>query len=143
MSSDTPGEVLIVDADASIRGLLSALVQRIPRKPVAAADGKQALDLLEASKFEAVILDLLVPEVSGHDVLAWLAERSPQMLPHVVVLTTGKWTPTGELAKVAAVLRKPFAIDELLAALALCSGANKSGDRLHESNRPPEDQQVQ
>lgn len=142
MPPDHPGEVLIVDADPSIRGLLSALVQRIPRRPVTAADGKQALDLLQQRRFEAVILDLLVPEVSGRDVLASLATSSPDLLPKVVVLTTAKWTPPPELGDVAAVLRKPFAIDELLAALSTCCENEQSGDRSIGCNRPPEDQQV-
>lgn len=141
MSPATPGEVLIVDADASIRGLLCALVQRIPRRPVTAADGKQALDLLRQRRFDAVVLDLLVPEVSGRDVLASLATSSPDLLPKVVVLTTGRWMPPAELGGIAAVLRKPFAIDELLAALSTCCENGKSGDRSI-SNRSPEDQQV-
>lgn len=142
MSPDSPGEVLIVDADPSIRGLLSALVQRIPRRPVTAVDGKQALELLAQRHFEAVIIDLLLPEVSGRDVLAWVATNSPEMLQKVVVLTTGRSTPAAELAPVTAVIRKPFAIEDLLAALSTCCGEKKSGDRPIRSNRPPEDQQV-
>lgn len=142
MSPPAHGEVLIVDADASIRGLLCALVQRIPRRPVTAADGKRALELLAQRRFDAVILDLLVPEVSGHDVLMWLATSSRDTLPKVVVLTTGRWTPPAELAGVAAVLRKPFAIDELLAALSTCCEEKKSGDRSARSDRSPDDQQV-
>lgn len=118
-----PGEVLIVDADASIRGLLSTLVKRLPRRPVLAGDGHIALELLSSRDFDAVILELMLSGVSGLDLLVLLGKSKPHVLPRVVVVTTSPpahWSQCREIARVAAILRKPFAIDELQKVLRRC-----------------------
>lgn len=114
--------MLIVDADAPIRGLLATVVRRLPRHPVLAADGQRAIELLSASVFDAVILELLVSGKGGDDILAHIAETQPQLLPRVIVVTTATNLDrsSGILASVAAVLRKPFAVDELQSVLRSC-----------------------
>jgi DNA-binding response OmpR family regulator len=127
-----PGEVLIVDADAPIQGLIATLVRRLPRRAVVAADGESAMKLLSSREFDAVIMDLFLAGVSGSEILAYIGRTDPQLLPRVIIVTTLTTVDRskGELASVAAVLRKPFAIDELQRVLrACCDGRKKSGDQ--------------
>lgn len=121
-STSKTGEVLIVDADAPIRGLLATVVKRLPRRPVLAADGPRAIELLSTCAFDAVILELLLSGTSGQDILAYIATTQPQLLPRVIVVTTSTRLDrsSGALASVAAVLRKPFAVDELQRVLRSC-----------------------
>lgn len=129
--STKPGEVLIVDADAPIRGLLSTLVRRLARKPVVAGDARHAIELLSSHEFDAVIMELILAGMSGSAVLAHIGKTNPKLLPHVIVVTTAPTVDrcSGELASVAAVLRKPFAIDELQRVLRECCIDGKSGDQ--------------
>jgi DNA-binding NtrC family response regulator len=120
MSSSAPGDILIVDGDPSIRGLLQVLIQRMGHRAVVAADGRAALELLGAYSFHAVVLDLRLPGMSGNDVLAQLAQEQPALLPKIVVTTTGTTVRDGLFRDVAAILRKPFQIDQMVSELRRC-----------------------
>lgn len=125
------GEVLIIDADASIRGLLATLVKRLPRRPVLADDGNRAMELLSSSReFDAIILELMLTGLSGLDLLSYLGRARPELLGRVVVVTTTPKTEWcgNEITRVAAILRKPFAVDELQSVLRRCC-EQKSGDQ--------------
>jgi DNA-binding NtrC family response regulator len=120
MSTPALGEVLVADGDPAIRSLLSVLVKRMARRAVPANDCGTALELIATHDFDGAVIDLRLPCEQGTDVLAAIAERAPDQLPRVVVITTAKWRPTAELAPVAAVLQKPFALDDLTGALQAC-----------------------
>ena len=111
------GTILIVEDDPPTQMLLETLMQRSGYDYVSAGNGAEAIDLLSKREFTAVILDLMMPEVGGFDVIDFLA-REPRRLP-VIVCTAAGVDKTAELAPgvVGAVLRKPFDIDELMATL--------------------------
>jgi len=120
-------EVLVADGDASVRSLLSVIVRRLPANPTLAADGRQALELLVARPFDAVVMDLLLPEVEGSVLLEFLANERPELLRRVVIVTTSPdqlWRRIRHAASIAAVIRKPFALEELRdSLLACCNGS--------------------
>ncbi|HYC58985.1 MAG TPA: response regulator [Thermoanaerobaculia bacterium] len=123
MSSSKRGHVLIADSDASIRGLLSAIVQRLGCEPVVAADGRAAAELIEAKTFAAAVVDLHLPQMTGMELLHVVARTQPELIPRTVVTTTGRTEREGQLKDVAAVLRKPFSLDDLMAELQRCGAA--------------------
>jgi CheY-like chemotaxis protein len=109
--------VLIVDEDAAIRTLLTAILHRSGYDCVQARDGHEALALLDGgSSFHAVILDLLMPGVTGYQVL----ERMPPcMQRRTIVLTAAgeKQRLAVDLTRVHALIRKPFELDQLIHAI--------------------------
>lgn len=112
--------MLIADSDASIRGLLAAIVHRLGRKPVMAEDGRVAAELLAAQTFEAAVLDFRLAQKSGVELMRLVAEKQPDLVRRTVIITTGRAERDGTLPEVAAVLRKPFAVDELMKTLQKC-----------------------
>lgn len=127
------GEVLVADGDESIRSLLEVVVRMLPKKPILAADGRSAMELLSSRSFDAVVMDLMLPELSGADVLMWMSRTDPNLLPRCVVVTTEpeqRWKRYRETASVAAVLRKPFSIDDLQGNLRLCCARAEDGQKL-------------
>jgi CheY-like chemotaxis protein len=123
---ETIGEVLVADGDPSIRHLLEVVVRLVSRRAVAAGDGNSVLALLSDRSFDAVVMDLLLPEVSGTTVLERISRDRPELLPRVVLLTTAPpsvWERCPQAKSVGAVLRKPFALDELQKALRDCCDA--------------------
>lgn len=120
MSSSMRGDILIADGDPAIRGLLSAIVQRLERTPVAVADGHEAGRRLASDSFDAILLDLLLPERSGIDLLDALEADDPALLRKVIVLTTLPPDACRHRERICAFLRKPFTLDELTDALLAC-----------------------
>jgi two-component system, OmpR family, KDP operon response regulator KdpE len=72
----TEARLMLVDDDATH---LEALAERLERdgfEVVRAADGKSALDLLDESWPELVVVDLMMPEMSGQDLAARIKARA-------------------------------------------------------------------
>ena len=67
-----PSRILVVDDNASNRDLLSRRLQRQGHTVLQAEDGTIALALVEKEALDLVLLDLMMPGISGYDVLALL-----------------------------------------------------------------------
>jgi class 3 adenylate cyclase/CheY-like chemotaxis protein len=72
-----PSRILVVDDNASNRDLLSRRLQRQGHTVLEAEDGARALALVEKEALDLVLLDLMMPGISGYDVLARL-KRDPR-----------------------------------------------------------------
>jgi class 3 adenylate cyclase len=72
-----PSRILVVDDNASNRDLLCRRLQRQGHSVVQAADGARALALVEVEALDLILLDLMMPGVSGYDVLVRL-KRDPR-----------------------------------------------------------------
>ncbi|MDZ4123529.1 MAG: response regulator, partial [Hydrogenophaga sp.] len=77
--------LLIVEDDELLRDGLSAQLMQAGHRIDTAADGQQALQLLQTVLFDGVVLDLGLPKVDGLTVLRTLRQRLPA-LP-VLILT--------------------------------------------------------
>ncbi|MCI0571382.1 MAG: response regulator [Myxococcaceae bacterium] len=80
---DPARKVLVVDDDADWRGFLRTSLEELGYETHEASDGPGALELLKRERFGVVLLDLLMPGMSGEDVVA----RLPAGAPRVVFLT--------------------------------------------------------
>jgi type II secretory ATPase GspE/PulE/Tfp pilus assembly ATPase PilB-like protein/ActR/RegA family two-component response regulator len=81
-------QVLVVDDDAVIRRLASALLERVPLRVTEADDGPLALAMIESgSELALMILDLDMPSMSGRDVLVRLRSNPSTATLPVIVLT--------------------------------------------------------
>ena len=80
------GRILVADDDSLNSTLLMVSLEEEGFAVETAADGQQALDRLNARPFDILLLDLLMPEVDGYEVLARL-KADPQMrhLPVIVI----------------------------------------------------------
>ena len=82
--TETAGVVLVVDDDSLNRMLLTTNLQQQDYQVASASDGKQALEMLHARSFDVVLLDLLMPEMDGYQVLERMKEDP--VLRHVPVI---------------------------------------------------------
>jgi CheY-like chemotaxis protein len=67
--TEGPGFVLVVDDDAVNRLLLSRALERDGHQVRAVANGLEALQALRDGLFDCVLLDVLMPEMDGYQVL--------------------------------------------------------------------------
>ena len=115
--------VLVVDDDAGIRLLLTTFLRRHGFRVLEASNGREALEAMRAGKTNLVILDLMMPWVSGWDVLRERAD-DPLLQAIAVIVTTAcnnREVISDLLDKgVYTALEKPFDLDVLLTAVTAC-----------------------
>lgn len=108
--------VLVVEDEVNLLTIIKKRLQREYYSVDACADGKEALDFAEVTAYDAVILDIMLPGISGLEVLRKLrAEGNP--VP--VLLLTAKDSIEDRVRGLDLgaddYLVKPFAFEELLA----------------------------
>jgi two-component system chemotaxis response regulator CheY len=78
--------VLLVEDDASIRALLKRSLQRLGLKVFEASNGRAAINFLTNNKPDLVCLDLVLPELSGFDIITLIRRnRRFDALPVLVI----------------------------------------------------------
>jgi CheY-like chemotaxis protein len=122
--------VLIVDDDATLREMYEAYLKAAGFTVVAAQDGKEGLEKAKANKPAIILLDLMMPEMNGIEVLKHLkADNELKAIP-VIVFTAliqdlekqqsfdagaadyvvkTELVPSGMLDKIKALIGKPAA----------------------------------
>jgi PAS domain S-box-containing protein len=107
--------VLIVEDEERVRALLKETFCAAGHQVTEAITGADALKLLDQGKFDLLICDLGLPEISGLHVARWVKEFRPE-LP--VIIATGYsemiTAEDYEKARIDEVIRKPFAVTDLL-----------------------------
>jgi adenylate cyclase len=82
----TPAEVLVVDDTPENRDLLSRRVAKEGHVVTLAENGRVAMEKLRAKAFDLVLLDIMMPEMSGYDVLEQVkADDSLRHIPVIVI----------------------------------------------------------
>lgn len=114
--------ILVVEDDEFMAALVRAMLERQQMRVSCVADGRAALDRLdEAPVFDAVVLDLMLPQVSGLEVLAQLRQRAGWQDTPVLVLSAvdaGDEIARAFAAGASDYVVKPFNPEEFLARLA-------------------------
>jgi len=77
-----PATILVVDSEEINRRLLKAIFKTSPYKILEAHRASEATAMLQSEKIDLVILDLMLPEMSGPELCRWMkAHRSTQLIP--------------------------------------------------------------
>jgi DNA-binding response OmpR family regulator len=114
-------QALIVEDDPAIRKLVEKLLVRKGIEIDTAHDGRQAIDKLRQSKYSVVILDLMIPEVNGFQVIEFVKSNNIKVPIAVVSAVSHQSLANLDLDVVKLVISKPFDVDEFTKAIvALC-----------------------
>jgi len=116
--------ILVVEDDEDLRRLFRTALTLAGFDVVEAGDGMEALRWIDHSPPDLVILDLLLPRVSGLVVQQEIAAHAVTRNIPIVVITGS--TITAHDLQVACFLRKPVSPDQLVDAVRNCltSGSN-------------------
>jgi two-component system response regulator MprA len=82
--------VLIVDDDREIRGSLRNLLAASRFQVHLAASGGEALDLLDRQRFDAAVIDLMMPRLDGIGVMHALLARAEPGRPRVILVRVAR-----------------------------------------------------
>ena len=116
MGHDT--RLLVVDDEDAIRALLLTVLRRRGFLVDTARNGADGMEKLRRCRYAVVLLDMMMPVASGHDVLDAIGKLAPADRPMVIVLTAGGNPRYLDPELVAGTIRKPFDVELLVDTIA-------------------------
>jgi DNA-binding response OmpR family regulator len=126
--------VLVVDDEPSVSDMLCEDLSELRYKCIKASTGEEALRKLSTDNFDAILLDLKLPGISGMDVLKEVKINQPET--RVIVVTAARDAQTAvEAMKVGAVdyITKPFELKRINSSIE--AALDKLVLRNHETTR--------
>jgi CheY-like chemotaxis protein len=92
MSKDSKS-ILVVDDNEDIRSLLSLVLLKEGYEVVLASDGAEALEKIKATKPDLILLDVMMPGLSGLDVLSIIRDDKDKKINEIpIMMITAKST---------------------------------------------------
>jgi class 3 adenylate cyclase len=127
-----PGYCLVVDDNPQNRDILSRLLLRQGHRVESAVNGREALEKIQASSFDMVFLDIMMPEMNGFQVLEHLkTDEKLRGLPVVMISALGETDVVAHCISLGAedYLPKPFNPVLLKARIGACLEKKRFRDR--------------
>jgi DNA-binding response OmpR family regulator len=109
--------ILVVDDDKTIRVLLQRIAQRAGFEVDCAKDGIEALEKLAERNYDIAIVDLMMPRMSGYDLVQQISTMQPRPTVLVATAMMNGDAATLDDSMVRRVIRKPFDINAVATAL--------------------------
>ena len=126
------GFVLVVDDVENNRDVLSRRLKRQGYAVATAENGRQALERLRAETFDLVLLDIMMPEIDGYEVLQRL--KADEVLRHIPVIMISALSELDSVVRCIGMgaedyLPKPFNPTLLKARIGACLEKKRARDR--------------
>jgi DNA-binding response OmpR family regulator len=109
--------LLIVDDEKPIRRLLARIAERAGFEADTAGDGVEALELLSRKEYVIAIVDLMMPKMSGYELVQKISTMQPRPVVLVATALTNGDIATLDDSMVRRVIRKPFDVNAVAEAL--------------------------
>ncbi len=110
--------VLLLDDDAAIQRLVASILKSAGFRTDVVDKGSLAIEKLEKTEYDAILLDLMMPTEGGLTVVKHLRAHKPELLKRALLLTA---TPESVVrtveGEVAGVVHKPFTREQLVDAV--------------------------
>src|SRR3990167_9524511 len=111
--------ILVVDDEASIRKALERFLRELGHEVFVAADGEEALHILQTETLDLALVDLVMPKIDGIELIRRLKQHDPNI---VAIVLTGFGTITSAVEAMRAgayhYLTKPFELDDIASLVA-------------------------
>ncbi len=108
-------EILIVDDEEVVQDVLKSLLEKNGYRATSAYSAEEALEIIEDKDWNLVLLDLMLPGMSGLEALAEIMRKNPD-LPVIMITAFGTIESAVKAMKLGAYhyLTKPFKNEEVL-----------------------------
>ena len=119
---NTQQSILLVEDDEDSRSMISIVLETKGFSVVTAANGLEALERLKEQTPALVLLDIMMPEMNGYDVLVHMKQRpETQNIPVIMVTAKGEGADiiTGYQYGADYYIPKPFTTEQLLYGISL------------------------
>ena len=123
--------ILLVEDDELLGSGLDDALTRAHYAHEWVRDGRSALELLKTVAYDLLILDLMLPDIGGEDVLDYLEETQPKYLRRVIITTASPRKMRKDfLERICRILAKPFDIHEFLLIARECASGDSDCEPL-------------
>ena len=124
--------ILVIDDEPIIGELFKRSLGKEGHNITVCDNGVQALDIINASKFDLIFLDLMLPDLSGTEVFQHIRKTSEKTN---VVIITGLYESDQVNMAMAyqpfVILKKPFTIETIQSIVAILSAGQKQETVIH------------
>ncbi len=119
-------KLLVIDDDETIRDVLRSFLESKGFEVTVTDNGQRGLELINEENFDIVLTDLVMPQVSGMDILREIS-LSKRTVPVIVITAQGAIRTAVEAMKMGAFdyIAKPFVLDELMIIIDRVMGISK------------------
>lgn len=117
--------ILLADDSISVRKIVGGMLERAGFNVVSVRDGQEALDAVRQQRFDILLTDLEMPQLSGYELIDAIRRRPASRDLPIVVLTTRVGQRHAELARqlgISGYCAKPVDKETLLSLLATLTG---------------------
>ncbi len=110
--------ILIVDDDGAVRSTVRQLLEALGHEVIEASNGQEALDRVESTPFDLIVMDLVMPVKNGIDAIVELRRRNCET--NILAISGGgrhghlELLPIASLLGANASIAKPFDLTELI-----------------------------
>jgi two-component system OmpR family response regulator len=114
VSDGAIGRVLVVDDDVDVRAMLFAALSDEGYEVITAADGEEAINAVRHRPPDVILLDLMMPRVSGWGFCERYAREPGPHAPIIVITAVASQVVRMPEQGIARILPKPFSVDAVL-----------------------------
>jgi serine phosphatase RsbU (regulator of sigma subunit) len=102
--------ILVVDDNENNRELLSRRIRDQGYKVITAKNGKEAIKEINKGNYDLIILDIIMPEIDGYQVLKWLKDSQWRNIPVIMISALDELDSVVKCIEMGAedYLQKPF-----------------------------------
>lgn len=113
---------LVCEDDSTIRQMVATILEREKFIVDMARDGEEAIQKIRAHQYQLLVIDLMMPKVSGYDVIEFLKENVPPSLKRILITTASTKALTNPFPEeICKILAKPFEMEEFITYARACS----------------------
>ena len=110
-------KLLLVDDEVSIREMVGEILARLDHDVTSVASAREAVESFKNNPADLIVTDLVMPEVSGIDMILELRDIDPKL--KILAISGGggitgrfDYLPIASLVGAGAILKKPFSIED-------------------------------
>ena len=117
MTTDESKTILMIDDEVNARKVAKLILEREGYRTLTASNGEEGLILAKVERPHVILLDVMMPKMSGHDLLKRLQEdQDTQQIPVIIVTAKGAEHDIAASFRLGAIfhLQKPYETKDLL-----------------------------
>jgi CheY-like chemotaxis protein len=114
VTATQPETVMVVEDESAISDVIASALKDQGYRVLTARDGRDALQMLQRSLPDAIVLDLMLPNVDGWQVIRWCRAHPPTIAIPIVVVSAARDAPQDADIEPLVFVEKPFDLNVLL-----------------------------